>query len=222
VQFCLHIHHEAGLGQLLLQLPFLLLKAGDPFGTYDVISDRKEATYMDDEGQNDADRLRFWIDRLGEFISSLDEIDGNDPFDFCENAADAWQNTVSSGAPPPTSPAILVVVETFRAVAQVMSAATMDYHATPDARDRMTRAFAQGSLHNALDGVRRDGERWLSEVMPSGGEIKQRSTVVRASLKAALDAGAKRMAEDDADDAAAAADPYGAILGYHQGSGVVD
>jgi len=32
VQFCLHIHHEAGLGQLLLQLLLLLLQAGDPFG----------------------------------------------------------------------------------------------------------------------------------------------------------------------------------------------
>ena len=29
LQFCLHIHHEAGLGQLLLQLALLGLKAGD-------------------------------------------------------------------------------------------------------------------------------------------------------------------------------------------------
>jgi hypothetical protein len=30
-----------------------------------------------------------------------------------------------------------------------------------------------------------------------------------------VDAGAKKMVEQDADDAAAAANPYGAILGYH-------
>lgn len=185
--------------------------------TYDMTSDRKEVTDMDNEGQNDADRLRFWIDRLDELISSLDEIDGDNPFDFCENAMDAWKDGVSPDtAPPPTNPAMLIITETFRALAQVMMAATGDYYTTPDARDRMTRAFAQGSLHNALDGVRRDGERWLSEVMPSGEEIRQRNTVVGASLKAALDAGAKQMAEDDADDAAAAADPYGAILGYQE------
>jgi hypothetical protein len=33
VQFCLHLHHEAGLGQLLLQLPFLPLQAGNPLLT---------------------------------------------------------------------------------------------------------------------------------------------------------------------------------------------
>src|SRR3954452_25330622 len=37
----------------------------------------------------------------------------------------------------------------------------------------MTRAVAQGSLHNALDGVPRDGERWPSEVMPTGEPIKE-------------------------------------------------
>jgi hypothetical protein len=129
---------------------------------------------------------------------------------------DAWKDGVApETAPPPTSPAMLIIVETFRALAQVMASATGNYYTTPDARDRMTRAVAQGSLHNALDGVRRDGERWLSEVMPTGEQIKQAIAVAGASFKAALDAGAKQMAEQDADDAAAAADPYGAILGYH-------
>jgi hypothetical protein len=56
----------------------------------------------------------------------------------------------------------------------------------------MTRAVAQGSLHNALDGVRRDGERWPSEVMPTGEQIKQRIAVAGASFKAALDARARQ------------------------------
>jgi hypothetical protein len=167
-----------------------------------------------DEGE-DAERVRFWVGRLGEFISDLDGLEGDNPFDFCENAMDAWQNTVSSDAPPPTSPAILVAVETCRALAQVMAAAAMDYATTPDARDRMTRDFAQASLKDALDGIRRDAERWLVEGMPSDEEIKQRIAAVGASLRAALDAGAKQMEKDDADDAAAAADPHGAILGYH-------
>jgi hypothetical protein len=171
---------------------------------------------MEDEAQNDAELLRIWVGRLEEFISSLAQIDGDDPFDFCENAMDAWKDGVAPDtAPPPTSPAMLIIVETFRALAQVMASATGNYYTTPDARDRMTRAIAQGSLHNALDGVRRDGERWLSEVMPTGEQITQGIAVAGASFKAALDAGAKQMAEQDADDAAAAADPYGAILGYH-------
>ena len=33
-QFCLHLHHEAGLGQLLLQPLFLLLQPGDAVITY--------------------------------------------------------------------------------------------------------------------------------------------------------------------------------------------
>jgi hypothetical protein len=103
--------------------------------------------------------------------------------------------------------------ETCRALAQVMAAAAMDYATTPDGIDRMTRDFAQASLKDALDGIRRDAERWLVEGMPSDEEIKQR--IAGASLRAALNAGAKQMEKDDADDAAAAADPYGAILGYH-------
>ena len=50
---------------------------------------------------------------------------------------------------------------------------------------------------------------------PSAEETKQRSNTAVASLQAAKEAGEKQHAEEDADDAAAAADPYGAILGYH-------
>jgi hypothetical protein len=165
---------------------------------------------------SDAEVLRLWIDRLAAFIASLNEIEGDDTFDFIENAMNAWQGDLSpETAPPPTSPAMLIIVETSRVLAQVMNSATGDYYETPDARDRVTRAVAQRSLRNAVDGIRQEGERWLSEVMPTGEQVRQQIAVTGAIFTAALDAGANQMAEQDAEDAAAAADPYGAILGYH-------
>ena len=176
----------------------------------------------EEEEQEDVERVRFWVGRLDEFTSGLGDIEGDDPFDFCENACNAWQNTAFSEPPPPTSPAMLVILETLQALAQVMTAAMLDYYTTPDVRDRMTRSAAQGSLKEALDGVRRDGERWLADDLPSAEETKQRSNTAVASLQAAKEAGEKQHAEEDADDAAAAADPYGAILGYHDPNRDVD
>lgn len=171
---------------------------------------------MSGGGGSDAEVLRLWIDRLAAFIASLDDIEGDDTFDFIENAMNAWQGDLSpETAPPPTSPAMLIIVETSRVLAQVMNSATGDYYETPDARDRVTRAVAQRSLRDALDGIRQEAERWLSEVMPTGEQVRQRNALTGAIFTAALDAGANQMAEQDAEDAAAAADPYGAILGYH-------
>ncbi|CDP89624.1 hypothetical protein BN975_05486 [Mycolicibacterium farcinogenes] len=178
----------------------------------------KKGAGVEHEGQEDLERIRFWVERLSEFNTGLGELDGETPIDFCESAGEAWQGIGLTSPPPPTSPAILIVVEALRAVAQVMTAAMMDYVSTPDARDRMTRNVALESLKEALDGVRRDGERWLTEGAPSADEIKERLAAVKASLQAALDAGAKQLAKDDADDAAATADQYGAILGYHDPS----
>ncbi|MFJ1460875.1 hypothetical protein [Nocardia sp. N2S4-5] len=170
---------------------------------------------MEEEQEDDVAQVREWVGRLEEFVASLDGIEGDDPFDFCENASDAWKDGVSPDtAPPPTSPAMVIIVETFRALAQVMSAAMTDYVNTLDARDRMTRAAAQGSLQNALDGIVRDGHRWLSEGLPSDDEIRQLILSVGASFRAALEAAQQQMDQDAADDAVAAADPCGAILGY--------
>ncbi len=170
---------------------------------------------MEDDEQIDVERVRGWIGRLDEFISSLDGLDGTTPIDFCEHAGEAWMTTMTTDPPPPTSPAMLVILETLRALAQVMTTAMLDCYNTPDARDRMTRHAAQGALRDALDGIRRDGERWLHGGLPTDEEIEQRTAAVGASLKAAQDAGEKQAAVEDADDEAAAADPYGAILGYH-------
>lgn len=170
---------------------------------------------MNGQGNNDAELLRLWIDRLAEFISTIGDIEGDDPFDLIESAMEAFRIGVSPDtAPPPTSPAMLIIVETFRTLAQAMNSATGDYYETPDARDRVTRAVAQQSLCKALEGVRQEGERWLTEVMPTAEQVRQRIALIGATFTAALDAGARQMAELDAQDAAAAADPYGAILGY--------
>lgn len=167
---------------------------------------------MNDE-QEEVERVRDWVGRLLELASSLDDVQGPKAIDFCENACDAWQHTVSSDPPPPTSPAILIVLETFRALAQVMLAVAMDDANTPDARDRMTRDFAQAALKDALDGIYRDGDSWLREGAPSDDEIKERISAVGASLKAAQEEGARQIEKETAEEAEA--DPYGAILGYH-------
>jgi hypothetical protein len=168
------------------------------------------------EEQEDVGRVRVWVSRLQEFISSLGGIDGEKPDDFCENACDAWQGIAMSDLPPKTSPAILIAFEAINALVQVMGTVTMDWATTPDVRDRLTRDAAQQLMKEALDDILRDGERWLSERMPSADQIQQRLTAVAKHIKTAKDANEKQLAEFDADDAEAAADPYGAILGYHE------
>ena len=69
-------------------------------------------------------------------------------------------------------------------------------------------------MKDELDGIVRDGQRWLSEEMPSAEQIEQRLAAVAADVKKAKDVVEKRNAEFDQDDAQAAADRYGAILGY--------
>lgn len=166
-----------------------------------------------DEEQEEVARVRSWGDRLKTFISELDGIDGEKPDDFCDTATGAWKGVASpADTPPQNSPATLLIVETLGALANVMTTAVMDYVTTPDVRDRMTRADAQASLKEAFEAIRRDGERWLVDGMPSREEIQQRIGAVGASLKAAQEAMAKQVAQDDEDDAAAEADPYGAIL----------
>jgi ElaB/YqjD/DUF883 family membrane-anchored ribosome-binding protein len=178
----------------------------------DVTQERRAP--LSGDGNSDAEVLRHWLDHLAQFISSLDEIEGDDdPFDFIENAMEAYQGGVSPDtAPSPTSPAMLIIVETLRTLAQAMNSATGDFYETPDARDRVTRAVAQQSLARALEGVRQEGESWLTEVMPTAEQVRQRIALTGATFTAALDAGAQQMAEMDKEDAEAEADPYGAIL----------
>ncbi|MGW5517788.1 hypothetical protein [Nocardia africana] len=165
--------------------------------------------------EEDVAQVRKWVDRLEGFIASLDALEGGDPIEFCGNAMEAWQGGVSKDtAPLPTSPAMVIVVEALRALAQVMSAAVNDHMNTPDVRDRMTRATAQGSLQAALDGIVRDSHRWLSEGLPSQHETQDRIASAVAGIKAVQEAAQQQMDQEAAADEAADADPYGAVLGY--------
>ncbi|MEW1738605.1 hypothetical protein AB0346_21905 [Nocardia beijingensis] len=168
-----------------------------------------------EEAQEDIAQVRNWVGQLDQFVASLGGLEGDTPVDFCESAMDVWKDWVSPDtAPPPTSPAMVVIAETLRALVQVTTAVMMDYANTSDARDRMTRAAAQNSLQDALDGIVRDSHRWLSEGLPPNDEIQQRIASAGAGIRAAQEAAQQQMDEDSAADAAAATDPYGAILGY--------
>lgn len=170
---------------------------------------------MEDDEQEDVDRVRDWIGRLQAFASSIDDIDGTSPDDFGENVCEARQNVAMSDMPPKTSPAVLIALETLNALLQVMRKVVMDWANTPDVRDRLTRDGAQQLAEDAMADILRDGQRWLSEGMPSLDQIQGRIAAVVADIKDAGNEVGKRNAEFDKDDTEAAADRYGVILGYH-------
>src|SRR5208283_1646481 len=180
----------------------------------------RKGTDVEDE-QEEVARVRDWIGRLEGFISTLDGLDGATPYDFCESACDAWKNIAMVGYPPPTSPAMLIIVESFGALANVLTTVSMDWADTPDVRDRLTRSDVEQLVKDALDGICRDARRWLSEGLPSDDEVKQRAASAGAGVSEALDAHESKKAELDAQDAEAAADQYGAIL-LHRDPSVSD
>lgn len=166
---------------------------------------------MADDERGEVENVREWIDRLGAFASSLGDIEGDNATDFADTALEAWQHLA---LPSVTSvnPSGLVIFEALNAMAQASTTVVIDWADTPDVRDRYTRDSAQGLVRDALDRVLSDCKRWLSEGLPSSGEIQRRFTEVAADVKKSLDVLAERTAEMDAEDAEAAADPYGAIL----------
>lgn len=159
-------------------------------------------------------RVRDWVGQLEGFASALDDIDGEDPTEFCENACYAWQSTLMIDPPPRDSPAMVIALEGLNALLQVMTDVVMDWADTPDVRDRFTRERAQDRSKEALDSVVSDGQRWLAETLPSQDEVQQRISSVLASVQAAKDTTEAKNAELEAQDAEAQADQYGAILLY--------
>jgi hypothetical protein len=142
----------------------------------------------DVEGQENREWVRFWVDRLDEFVSSLGGIAGDVAIDFCESACIAWQHAAISDPPPLTSPAIFIVLEPLSALAQMLSAVTMDCASTPEVRNRLTRNAIQSLVEGTLADILRDGERWLDEGLPSAIEIQKRLAAITAVLQAAKDA----------------------------------
>lgn len=47
---------------------------------------------MEDDHDEEVERVREWIDRLGAFASSVDAIEGDSATDFADNALEAWQH----------------------------------------------------------------------------------------------------------------------------------
>ncbi|MDP7733979.1 hypothetical protein [Mycobacterium paragordonae] len=169
---------------------------------------------MNDELE-EVERVRDWVGRLEGFASALDDIDGEDPAEFCENAGDAWQSAFMIDPPPKTSAAMVIALEGLNALLDVMTAVTMDWLDTPDVRDRFTRESAQELAEKALESVVSEGRRWLAAgIVPSVDEVQQRISAVVAAVARAKDTVDTRNAELDAQDAEAEAeeDPYGAIF----------
>lgn len=166
---------------------------------------------MADDDHDDVEMAREWIGRLDAFVSSLDNIEGDDAPDFADNAIEAWQHLTLPSVAEATLPS-LVIFEALNALAKTSTTVIMDWADTPDVRDRYTRDSAQRVVNDALDDVLSDCKRWLSERLPTPDEIQQRFNAVAAEIKESMDILGKRTAEMDAEDAEAADDPYGAIL----------
>ncbi len=173
---------------------------------------RRKGAEVEDGDQEEVERVWDWIDRLDSFTSTLDALDGETPTDFCESVCDAWKSIAMTGSPPSTSPAILIILESFAALSHVMTTVSMDWADTPDVRDRLTRSDVERLVKDELNRIVRDGQRWLTAGLPSNDEIRRRTAAASAGVKAALDANERKNAELDAQDAAAEADQYGAIL----------
>ncbi len=166
---------------------------------------------MEDDEQEELERVGEWIGRLKAFTAALDDIEGDDATDFCDNACEAWQE--EAALPTVTSPSqsALVIFEALTALAKAATTVWADWKDTPDVRDRYTRETAQKLVMDALDDVLSTCKGWLSGGLPSD-QIQQRFREVAADIKNTMDAIGQMRAEMDAQDAEAEADPYGAIL----------
>jgi hypothetical protein len=129
-----------------------------------------------DGEQEEVERVRVWIGRLREFASSLDDVDGEKPVDICENACGAWQAIVMADRPPPTSPAMALIVQSFAALTQVMTTVTMDWAETNDLDDLLANLVEHYETHarlvhhsgGAAHRVRPASNATLREFVPHG------------------------------------------------------
>ena len=167
---------------------------------------------MDGEDQEELERVRDWVERLEAFASTFDDIEGHTATDFANNALEALQAVVMPHVVASRTPAMLLALEAVVAVTQATTDVIMDWADTPDVRDRYTRETAQSHLKAALDGMLSSCRRWLSEGFPAKDEVQQRIASAAKQMKEAMELLGKRTAELEAQDAAAEADPYGAIL----------
>ena len=112
---------------------------------------------MEDDHDEEVERVREWIDRLGAFASSVDAIEGDSATDFADNALEAWQHLALPSVTGVTLPA-LVIFGALNALAKASTTVVMDWADTPDVRDHYTRDSAQrleGSFGRRPVGVQR-------------------------------------------------------------------
>lgn len=148
-------------------------------------------------------RSLTWLER---FIDNLEQVQGETALDFVEATIDAWGNAVTDEQPQAHTAASLLMSEAGREMMQVAVDAALDH--------QITRADSEASLAKALRDVRQRGVLWASVALPNSSEIAERVEAIKASFRMAQRALEARKAEDDAADAEAVANPYGAILGY--------
>jgi hypothetical protein len=172
---------------------------------------------MDDD-EAEVERVQEWIGLLEAFCGALDDLEGESPTDLCESACDAWQHIALEKPPPPTSPAVLIITESFAVLTKVMTTVSTDWADTPDVRDRLTRTDVEQLLREGLESVLDEARRWLTEGLPSADQTSERNAAVGAVISESLRYQEARNAEMDADDAEADADPYGAVLLYRDPS----
>lgn len=166
---------------------------------------------MEDDEQEEIERVREWINRLEAFTAALDDVEGDEATDFCDNACEAWQEAAMPAVTSAT-PSALVIFEALTALAKATTTVWADWKDTPDVRDRYTRETAQQLVNEALDGVLSTYKPWLADGLPTADEIQQRFREVAADVKDSMDAITQMRADMDAQDAEAEADPYGAIF----------
>ena len=167
---------------------------------------------MEADEQEEIERVREWIGRLEAFASALDDIEGNSATDFANDVLEAMQSEVMPHVAPARVPSMLLALEAASTVTWATTTVIMDWADTPDVRDRYTRDTAQRLVKDALDRVLSNCTRWFSDGLPSEEEVKQRISTAAKDMRDAQELLGKRNAEHDAQDAEAAADPYGAIL----------
>jgi hypothetical protein len=61
---------------------------------------------VENDHDEEVERVREWIDRLGAFASSLDAIEGDSATDFADNALEAWQHLALPSVTGVTLPAL--------------------------------------------------------------------------------------------------------------------
>lgn len=166
---------------------------------------------MEDYEQEERERVSEWIGRLEAFTAALDDIEGEDATDFCDNACEAWQEAALPTVTSP-GPSALVVFEALTALATAATTVWTDWKETPDERDRFTREAAQQLVKDDLGGLLSTYKPWLSDGLPPSDQILQRFSDVTAAVKETMDAISLMRADLDAQDAEAEADPYGTVF----------